>query len=262
MPMALAYDDPVWSPDGTQVAFTRYDNPRGVWVINADGSGARLVFAWNEARWPSWSPDGSQILFTRVHGGEGGQTRCFRNFCFTTPTKTYWRLGVVNVYDSTFHEPPSPLLSLSPYWSPGVSQLVFAGEHGLVIQNLDGSNVYNITSDADDIDPVWSPTSQRIVYSHRQHDHWELYAADASGANPARLIDTPARPDGTPASSVAAAWSPDGKYLAFYTDRTGKWEIWVMKADGSEQRPMFGTALDGLSLGYSFDGDRALSWTK
>jgi TolB protein len=254
--------DPIWSPDGKQVAFTRYRDPRGVWVINADGSGERLVFAWDQARWPSWSPDGSQILFTRIHGGQGEQTRCFRGFCFTRPAKVHWRLGVGNAYDGSFSEPPSPLLSLSPDWSPKGDRLVFAGNQGLVIENVNGSNVYNITNGADDIDPVWSPDGQRIVYTHRQHDHWELYAVDASGANPVRLTDTPTLPDGTPANSVAAAWSPDGKYIAFYTDRSGKWEIWVMKADGSDAQQMFASALNGLTLGYSFDGDRALSWTR
>jgi TolB protein len=257
--------DPAWSPDGKQVVFTRYRDPRGVWVINADGSGARLLFAWSEARWPSWSPDGSQILFTRLHGGQGEQTRCFRGFCFTRPAEVHWRLAVINENNGSFNEPPSPLLSLSPDWSPQGDRLVYAGDHGLVVENLDGSNVYNITNDADDIDPVWSPAgagAARVVFTRRQHDHWELYAVDASGANLARLTDTPTHPDGMPASSVAAAWSPDGKYIAFYTDRSGKWEIWVMKADGSDEKPMFGKALDGLTLGYSFDGDRALSWTR
>ncbi len=256
--------DPNWSPDGKQVAFTRYRNPRGVWVINADGSGARQVFAWNEARWPSWSPDGSRILFTRQHGGQAEKTRCFFGHCFTIPGQLHWRLAVVNVNDGSFNEPPSPLLSLSPDWSPGGGRLVYAGEHGLVVQNLDGSNVYGITSDADDIDPVWSPDGKRVAFTHRQHDHWELYVVGAGGANLVRLTDTPPHPDGTAASSVAAAWSPDGKYIAFYTDRAGngQWEIWVMKADGSEEQPMFGKALAGLKLSYSFDGDRALSWVK
>jgi TolB protein len=257
--------DPSWSPDGKQIAFTRYRDPRGVWVINADGSGARLVFAWSQARWTSWSPDGSLILFTRVHGGTGEQTRCFHGFCFTRPAEIHWRLGTVNENNGSFNEPPSPLLSLSPYWSPGGDRLVYAGDHGLAVQNVDGSNVYNISNDADDIDPVWSPAGTnpaRVVFTRRQHDHWELYAVDASGANLVRLTDTPLHPDGTAASSVAAAWSPDGRYIAFYTDRTGKWEIWIMKADGSGQQPMFGKALDGLTLSYSFDGDRALSWTR
>ena len=30
--------DPTWSPDGSQIAFNRWSEPRGVWVTNADGS--------------------------------------------------------------------------------------------------------------------------------------------------------------------------------------------------------------------------------
>jgi TolB protein len=254
--------DPVWSPDGKQIAFTRWRDPRGVWVMNADGSGARLLFAWSEARWPSWSPDGSQILFTRQHGGGQGRERCFFGFCFTRPANPHWRLGVVKISDGAFNEPPSPLLSLAPDWSPGGNRLVFAGKQGLVVENLDGTNSYQITNDTWDTDPVWSPDGKRIAFTYRQHDHWEVYAIDPSGGHLTRLTDTPAHPDGTPADSAAAAWSPDGKYIAFYTDRTGKWEIWVMKADGSDEKPMFPKALDGLTLGYAFDGDRALSWTR
>ncbi len=58
------------------------------------------------------------------------------------------------------------------------------------------------------------------------------------------------------------SWGAAGRYIAFYTDRTGKWEIWIMKADGSGQQPMFRSALNGLTLDYAFQGDRALSWTK
>jgi hypothetical protein len=34
-----------------------------------------------------------------------------------------------------------------------------------------------------------------------------------------------------------------------------------MRADGSKQKPMFKTALDGLTLDYGYVGDRAISWT-
>jgi len=36
----------------------------------------------------------------------------------------------------------------------------------------------------------------------------------------------------------------------------GQWEIWVMNADGSDQRPIFETALDEVSIGYEFVGER------
>jgi Tol biopolymer transport system component len=64
-----------------------------------------------------------------------------------------------------------------------------------------------------------------------------------------------------PWNNVAPVWSPDGSQIAFLTDRNGGWEIWVMNADGSNQRPLFqaGT-LDGVELQYYNVGERALSW--
>jgi Tol biopolymer transport system component len=32
-------------------------------------------------------------------------------------------------------------------------------------------------------------------------------------------------------SSVLPVWSPDGDYMAFLIDRTGEWQIWVIRAD-------------------------------
>jgi len=64
------------------------------------------------------------------------------------------------------------------------------------------------------------------------------------------------------ASSVAPAWSPDSTKIAFLTDRRGEWEIWVMNADGSDQRPMFETALDEVSIGYDFVSERVISWAQ
>jgi dipeptidyl aminopeptidase/acylaminoacyl peptidase len=263
--------DPIWSPDGTRIAFTRWRNPRGVWVINADGSGERRVFDWNSARWPSWSPDGTQILFSRQHGGRTEEAeRCFFGFCFDLPAKPHWRLGRVQIADGSFSEPPSPLYSLAPAWSPDGRQIVYAGEHGLVIQTLDGEVSYQITADGRDTGPVWSPDGSRVAFTRRQHDHWEVYVVDAGGGNLARLTETPERLDGQPGSSAAPAWSPDGRSIAFFTDRAGrragdgsqKWEIWVMRAGGSRQKPMFASALDGLDLAYSAVGDRGISWTR
>lgn len=260
--------DPAWSPGGGQIAFVRWQEPRGVWVVDVDTGHEWRAFDWSEARWPSWSPDGSQVLFTRQHGGrQEDKERCFWGFCFTFPARPNWRLGVVRLADGYFYEPPSAKVSQAPHWSPDGEHVVFAGEQGLRVeslraQGLDGAVSYLISHDYRDTSPVWSPTGQQVAFVRRQHDHWEVYVVDADGGNLRRLTDTPRKPNGEVGHSASPAWSPDGQYLAFLTDRRGKWEIWVMRANGSGQRPLFRDALDGLRIEYSHTGDRAISWTR
>ena len=267
--------DPVWSPDGEQIAFVRWRDPRGVWVIDADGSGARRVFDWSEARYPSWAPDGEQIVFTRQAGGTEEREFCFRGRCFTIPARTFWKLGIVDPGDGSFVEPlPNSDVSQTPDWSPAGDQIAFDAVHGLMVQSVDGTISYQITDEANDTHPVWSPDGSKVAFTRRQHDHWEIYVVDVSsganagGGNVRRLTNTPPKANGEVASSAAPAWSPHGDYIAFLTDRAasttagGQWEIWVMRADGSGQQPMFGSELDGITLDYASLGERAISWTE
>jgi TolB protein len=267
--------DPFWSPDGQQIAFVRWREPRGVWVIDADGSGERRVFDWGEARWPTWSPDGDRILFSRQHGGRVDEVeKCFWRWCFTFPPHAYWRLGIIRPSDGDFREPPASNFALAPDWSPDGERLVYSDEHGLRVQREEQGGEdpyaasYLITHDSRDTSPVWSPDGRHVAFTRRQHDHWEVYLVDADGGNLRRLTDTPKQSDGSLGNSASPAWSPDGKHLAFLTDRTGRWEIWVMVvpdgtgAGGRDQKPMFTGALDGLTLEYAGLGDRAISWTR
>ena len=61
----LSYD-PVWSPDGSRVAFVSQENRSDdIWVINADGSRPRNLTGntWEWDKHPSWSPDSRRIVF-------------------------------------------------------------------------------------------------------------------------------------------------------------------------------------------------------
>jgi TolB protein len=66
---------PVWSPDGAQIAYVSSARTGSaqtvVWVMNADGSGAHPVSSGvgGYETWPAWSPHGSLIVFAVVEQG-------------------------------------------------------------------------------------------------------------------------------------------------------------------------------------------------
>ena len=64
--------DPVWSPDGSRIAWVRYPQaacncgPSDVWLMDADGTDPyNLTDDAAAISRPTWSPDGTQIAFTR-----------------------------------------------------------------------------------------------------------------------------------------------------------------------------------------------------
>jgi TolB protein len=274
--------DPAWSPDGTKVAFARWRDPRGIYVIDEDGSNETLLFGWSQARAPAWSPDGSRIVFTRRYGGQEKDVELFPGW--TLPAHPWWKLGLVRIEDRYFTELLCYDHSFSPTWSPDGKVIAYDSDYGLHLTSEDGSiggqsydrSLHALSTDVRDTAPAWSPDGTQIAFMFKQHDHWEIYVMNADGSNRVRLtheeLFTP-----RPPNNVSPAWSPDGRHIAFFTDRNSepgsselKWELYVMNADGSDQRPLFETApstglragLDGLPIEYGFVAERMVSWTK
>jgi dipeptidyl aminopeptidase/acylaminoacyl peptidase len=194
-------------------------------------------------------------------------------FCYTVFPDPHWALRLVNPATGEHEDLPGDTYSLSPAWDPNNGQhVVYDGDFGLVHLDLSQGRTWPLTGDLNDHSPVFSPDGSKIALSYRQDDHWEVHLMNADGSGRVRLTQTSYQVlvqqhlnGQTPHSynNAAPAWSPDGSQIAFLTDRTGQWEIWVMNADGSNQRPLFpAELLAGIPLQYNGVDEQMLSWGK
>jgi 6-phosphogluconolactonase (cycloisomerase 2 family) len=73
--------------------------------------------------------------------------------------------------------------------------------------------------------PGWSPDVERLAYTARRNDQWDIYTIDINGGKEQRLAQSPGLDDGTD-------YSPNGKHIYYNSFQTGSMEIWQMKTDG------------------------------
>lgn len=102
--------------------------------------------------------------------------------------------------------------------------------------NLPGQNTSvptapNIPTQAPTLTPVPQPLNWRgtLVFSVRQNGQEDIFAMQRGDSEPRRLTNSPAD-DRDP------AWSPDGRSIAYVTNKDGAWEIYVMDVLNRQQR--------------------------
>lgn len=117
------------------------------------------------------------------------------------------------------------------------------GDPDIYLRLSNGANVKLTHNRVGDFDAVWSPDGSRLVFVRAVGSGSALFVMDADGTDVRRLTTPVRTPDGRRSSDQAPAWSPDGRRIAFVSDRTGgEPEVFRVDADGSDLRRLTRTA--------------------
>lgn len=204
---------PRLSPDRNHVAFVReQDSASRICVVASSGGEATCMADTSADAAVAWSPDGAALYFSR------------RGTLFSLP------------YDAA-SQTAGPEVDLGVAvpgghfaLSPDGTRVVVAEGSRLVLRNVDGSSTVTVEVTQPAQDPAFSPDGNRLVFTSA----FQIFTAPSAGGK-VRQLTAPTAVNGE------AAWTGEGDWIVFRSNRSGLGDLYCVRADSS------GGAEDGLA---------------
>ena len=232
---------PQWSPNGEYIAYWAIDldGDRDLWTIRASGGPAARIthdpfLDWN----PVWSPDGAWLYFCSNRGGSMG----------------IWRIPM-KASTGEARGAPEPIHTPASY--PAHLSFSRDGRHMVYVQQSTTGRLRTVRfdpvrerliSEPKQIiqsykgvsRPALSPDGKWLAYNSTEQEE-DLFVLSIDGSGLRQLTNGGRRNRGP-------RWSPDGRQIAFFSTRSGDWEIWTTDANGSDFRQI--THLAGNNVAW------------
>jgi Tol biopolymer transport system component len=218
---------PSFSSDGGQVLFTRGDGADATfWLVPVAGGQPRPFSSSPmpvAATRPNWSTQNNRIVFTGIANGHG------QVWLIEADGSNARRVMAAGLSDAVFY----------PSWYPDGNMVAVMDAQDFVIKKIDLTRGFAVplTQQAQVMTgmPSVSPDGKAIAFAGQENrgQHYDqtknsIWLIDATGV---------ARPlESTPAQGRAPTWSPDGRRLAFESNRAsllGLYAIFLINRDGT-----------------------------
>ncbi len=131
------------------------------------------------------------------------------------------------------------------------SKVFFTRDAEIFVMRPDGSDQHQLThNDRTDFDPAWSADGSKLTYSSSGADA-DVWVINSDGTGEHDVSNDPNGPD------IQPAWSPDGSRIAFIKQNfDGTSGLWVMDADGANQKPLTDAETINVHPNWSPDGTK------
>jgi len=207
---------PRWSRDGTKIVYSAEKNRQwGIYILNFSSMKADKIFVSQGTNIAGdFTPAGDELIFSSSQEGTPDlYSLTLKNSRLKKLTSSYG-------------------INVSPAVSPESGSIAFVSDRGgspqIYTMRRDGSDVRRITFEGSyNTSPCWSPKGDKIIFAGRRGTN-QIFMVNPDGSGLTQLTSQGNNED--------PSFSPDGRYITFTSDREGGKGIYIMRANGENQK--------------------------